>query len=154
MGFLDGLLQQVTGGSNTSGSSGGLGDIVSMVTSNPQILSALKGLLSTRDSSIGGSGGLAGLVEAFQSKGMGDVMSNWISTGPNPPITPAELTDVLGTKTLGQFASRAGVPEAQAGSLLAGLLPAAVDHLTPGGNVPETNALEDALSSLMAKLGN
>src|SRR5262245_60428476 len=153
MGFLDGLLNQVQGGSNTAGSGGGLGDIVSTVTSNPQILSALKGLLSTRDTSVGGSGGLAGLVESFQKNGMGDMMSSWISTGPNPPVTPAQVTEVLGPKTMGQFASRAGVPEAQAGSLLAGLLPAAIDHLTPDGRVPDTDALEGSLSSLLAKLG-
>ncbi len=60
---------------------------------------------------------------------------------------------MLGTKTLSQFASRAGVPEAQAGSLLAGLLPAAINHLTPNGILPETNSLEDSLSSLLGKLG-
>src|SRR6188508_2809885 len=104
MGFMDGLLQQVTGGSNTS-TSGGLGEIVSMVTNNPQILSALSGLLSTRDASVGGNAGLAGLVSAFQNNGLGDMMQGWISTGPNPPITPSQITDVLGTKTLSQFAS-------------------------------------------------
>ncbi len=82
MGFMDGLLQQMTGGSNAS-TSGGLGEIVSMVTSNPQILSALSGLLSTRDTSVGGSGGLGGLVDAFQKNGLGDLMSGWISNGPN-----------------------------------------------------------------------
>ena len=152
MGFMDGLLQQVTGGSNTS-TSGGLGEIVSMVTNNPQILSALSGLLSTRDASVGGNAGLAGLVSAFQNNGLGDMMQGWISTGPNPPITPSQITDVLGTKTLSQFASRAGVPEAQAGSLLAGLLPAAVNHLTPDGTIPEANTLEDSLTSLLGKLG-
>lgn len=151
MGFLDGLLQQVTGGgANTTG---GLGDIVSMVTSNPQILSALSGLLSTRDSSVGGSAGLAGLVDAFHQKGLGDLMSGWISTGPNPSISPSQITDVLGTKTMAQFADRAGVPEAQAGSLLAGLLPAAINHLTPNGRLPQTNDLENSLTSLLGKLG-
>lgn len=154
MGFLDGLLQQVTGGSNTSTSGGGLGDIVSMVTSNPSILSALTGLLSSRDTSVGGSAGLAGLVDQFQQKGLGDMMSGWISNGPNPSISPSQITDVLGTKTMAQFASKAGVPEAQAGSLLAGLLPAAINHLTPNGKIPETNDLEASLSSLLGKLGS
>jgi uncharacterized protein YidB (DUF937 family) len=152
MGFLDGLMQQIGGGASTTGG-GGLGDIVSMVTSNPQILSALKGLLSSRDESVGGSAGLAGLVDTFQQKGLGDMMSGWISNGPNPGISPSQITDVLGTKTMAQFANRAGVPEAQAGSLLAGLLPAAINHLTPNGKIPETNDLENSLSSLLGKLG-
>jgi uncharacterized protein YidB (DUF937 family) len=150
MGLLDGLLKQATGGqSNASG----LGGLMSVVASNPQIIAALAGLLSTRDASIGGSGGLGGLVNAFQSKGLGDMMSNWISTGPNPPVSAAQLTDVLGQDTLSQFASRAGVPASDAGSLLAGLLPAAIDQLTPDGKVPETSALESTLGSLLAGLG-
>ncbi len=147
MGFLDGLLKQAIGGqSNASG----LGGIASLVSKNPQVLTALAGLLSSRDASIGGSGGLPGLVSAFQKKGLGDMISGWISTGPNPPVSAAQVSDVLGKETLGQFASKAGVPVSEAGSLLAGLLPAAVDHLTPEGKVPETSALESSLTSLLS----
>lgn len=149
MGFLDGLLKQAMGG---PGDASGLGGMISMVSKNPQIVTALTGLLSTRDASIGGSGGLAGLVGAFQQKGLGDMISGWISTGPNPPISPAQVTDVLGHDTVKQFAAKAGVPVGDAGSLLAGLLPAAVDHLTPDGKLPETNALENSLGSLLAGL--
>jgi len=150
MGFLDGLLKQAMGG---QGGASGLGGLVSTVSKNPQILAALSGLLSTRDTSIGGSGGLAGLVDAFQKKGLGDMISGWISTGPNPPVSATQVTDVLGQETLGQFASKAGVPVSDAGSLLAGLLPAAINHLTPDGNVPEANVLERSLTSLLSGLG-
>jgi uncharacterized protein YidB (DUF937 family) len=101
----------------------------------------LRSLLSTRDASVGGNGGLAGLVGAFQGKGMGDLISSWIANGPNPPITASQLSDVLGADTLSQFAGKAGVPASQAGSLLAGLLPAAVDHLTPDGKIPDLDGL-------------
>jgi uncharacterized protein YidB (DUF937 family) len=112
-------------------------------------LSALSGLLTSRDTSIGGSGGLAGLVSAFQEKGLGDLISGWISTGPNPPISASQVTDVLGHQTMGQFAARAGLPVSEAASVLARLLPAAIDHLTPDGKVPETNAVESTLTSLL-----
>jgi uncharacterized protein YidB (DUF937 family) len=151
MGLLDGLLKQAMGG---QADASGLGGVVSMVSKNPQILTALAGLLSTRDASIGGSGGLDGLVGAFQQKGLGDVISGWISTGPNPPVSASQVTDVLGEETIGQFASRAGVPVSEAGSLLAGLLPATIDHLTPDGKVPETNTLEQSLTSLLSGLGS
>ena len=149
MGFLDGMLKQAMGG----GQGGGLGALMGMVAKNPQIAAAIAGLLSTRDTSVGGSGGLGGLVGAFQKKGMGDMISSWISTGPNPPITGAQLTDVLGEETMGQFARKAGVPAAEAGSILAGLLPTVVDKLTPDGKLPDTDPLEGTLSSLLAKLG-
>jgi uncharacterized protein YidB (DUF937 family) len=29
-------------------------------------------------------GGLSGMVQSFQEKGLGGLMSSWISTGPNP----------------------------------------------------------------------
>ena len=150
MGFLDGLLKQAMGG---QGGASGLDGLVSVVSKNPQILTALAGLLSTRDASVGGSGGLDGLVGAFQKKGLGDMISGWISTGPNPAVSAAQVTDVLGQETLGQFAGKAGVPVSEAGSLLAGLLPAAIDHLTPNGKVPETGALENSLASLLSGLG-
>ena len=140
MGFLDDILKQ----------SGGLSGVAEMVAKNPQIVNAVVSLLSTRDASVGGSGGLGGLVSAFQQKGLGDVMSSWISNGPNPPISADQLKNVLGSDVLSQFAGKAGVPQGQAGSVLASLLPAVIDHLTPNGQVPETNALEGALGGLLS----
>ncbi|MCK7496463.1 MAG: YidB family protein [Comamonadaceae bacterium] len=62
-----------------------------------------------------GHGGLGGLVQAFQGQGMGDMISSWISTGPNPPISASQITDVLGHDTLSQFAAKAGVPQRRGG---------------------------------------
>jgi uncharacterized protein YidB (DUF937 family) len=150
MGLLDGILSQLKGG---QGEDGGLGSLISMAAKNPQIVAAVAGLLSTRDTSVGGNGGLGGLVDAFQKKGMGDMVSSWISTGPNPPITADQLTQVLGGDTMAQFAHKSGMPVAEAGSLLAGLLPTVIDKLTPDGNMPDTSSLEGTLSSLLAGLG-
>ena len=149
MGLLDSLLKGALGGGQGGSALGGLMD---MVAKNPQILSAVAGLLSTRDTSVGGSGGLGGLVSAFQGKGLGDMINSWISTGPNPPISAAQVTDVLGGDTIAQFAGKAGVTTADAGSLLAGLLPNVVDQLTPDGRVPDPDSLENTLSSLLGKL--
>ena len=150
MGLLDGMLKQAMGGGQGGGALGGL---MAMVAQNPQILAAVAGLLSSRDTTVGGSGGLGGLIGAFQKKGLGDMISSWISTGPNPPITATQLTDVLGGDTMGQFARKAGVPTAEAGSILAGLLPNVIDKLTPDGKLPDTDSLESTLSSLLTKLG-
>ena len=150
MGLLDGMLKQALGGGQGGGA---LGGVMEMVAKNPQIIAAVAGLLSTRDTSVGGNGGLGGLVDAFQKKGMGDMVSSWISTGPNPSITAEQLTHVLGGYTMAQFALKSGVPLAEAGSLLAGLLPSVIDKLTPDGNMPDTNSLEGTLSSLLAGFG-
>jgi uncharacterized protein YidB (DUF937 family) len=139
MGLLDNLMQQA-------------GHVASFAAKNPQAVAAVVSLLSSRDTSVGGSGGLGGLVDAFQKKGLGDMMASWISTGPNPPISATQVTDVLGSDVVKQFAAKAGVPHSEAGSLLASLLPTVVDHLTPDGKMPETNALESALGGLLSGL--
>ena len=140
MGILDDLLGKNAGG------------LAAMAMKNPQVIAAIASLLSSKDASVGGTGGLAGLVQAFQGKGMGDMMSSWISTGPNPPATADQMASVLGPDTLSQFAAKAGVPHGDAGGLLASLLPAVIDQLTPQGRVPESNDLESALGGLLSGL--
>jgi len=143
MGLLDNLLKP----------GGGLASIADLVAKNPQIVTAAASLLSTKDPSVGGTGGLGGLIGAFERAGLGNMMSSWISTGPNPPIQPGQLASVLGNDTLNQFAQKAGIDPGQAGSVLASVLPELVNHLTPQGQVPQTNALESALGSLLGSLG-
>jgi uncharacterized protein YidB (DUF937 family) len=143
VGILDGIL----------GRAGGLGNLASMVASNPNILAAAASLLSAKDTSVGGSGGLGGVIRAFEGKGLGDVVSSWVGTGPNQPVSEGQITDVLGKDTLGQFASKAGISAASAGSVLSGLLPELVNHITPRGAAPEGEELEGALGSLLSKLG-
>jgi len=137
MGVLDNVMQQA-------------GELAKLAASNPQAVAAVASLLSSKDSSVGGTGGLAGLVDAFQKKGLGDMMASWISTGPNPPISAGQVAGVLGGDVLRQFAAKAGVPHAEAGGLLAQLLPTVIDHLSPDGKMPGTNALESALGSLLS----
>ncbi len=140
MGLFDQLSQSVPG-------------LAGQLARNPQILSAAASLLSQKPGTVGGPGGLGGLISAFQQKGLGDMIAGWISTGPNPPVSASQLSDVLGADVLGQFAAKAGVPPAEAGSSLAALLPALIDHITPTGQVPQGNALEGVLGSLMGAFG-
>jgi uncharacterized protein YidB (DUF937 family) len=142
VGLLDNLMKQA----------GGLGGLAELAMKNPQAVAAVMSLLSSRDTSVGGIGGLGGLVGAFQKKGLGDMVASWISTGPNPPVTANQVTDVLGSDVVKQFAAKAGVSGSEAGGLLASLLPAVVDHLTPNGKVPESNALESTLGGLLSQL--
>jgi uncharacterized protein YidB (DUF937 family) len=143
MGILDEFMKQ----------QGALGQVFDLVQKNPQILSAAIALLSSKDSSVGGSGGLSDLANAFHQGGFGDVMSSWISTSANKSISPADLASVLGKGTLGQFAEKAGVSHEEASGVLASLLPALVDHLTPQGQVPGSDSLDGMLGSLLSGLG-
>jgi uncharacterized protein YidB (DUF937 family) len=79
--------------------------------------------------------GLEGLSQAFEQRGLGDVLSSWIGTGHNHSISPDELSDVLGSGALGQLSQRSGVGADRLPGLLAAVLPIVIDKLTPNGRV-------------------
>jgi len=93
------------------------------------------GLVTAAMEALGGSSG-GGLVEAFQAKGLGDVVASWIGTGQNLPVTAEQIQSVLGGGLVQQLAARVGLPPEAASALLAQILPQAVDRLTPEGTVP------------------
>lgn len=97
---------------------------------NP-LLQAVAGLLG-KDSSLGG---LAGLVQAFQKNGLGEIVNSWVSTGQNLPVTPNQVEQGLGSDLLNQLASKVGLSSSATSSQLASLLPDLVDKLTPNGKI-------------------
>jgi uncharacterized protein YidB (DUF937 family) len=101
----------------------------------------------------GGGPGLSGLVALFQEKGLGELVSSWVGTGQNLPISSEQLTQALGTDTVHRLANQAGVPPETATQQLAQLLPSLIDHLTPQGHVPEDSQMSQQLQSLMTQFG-
>ncbi len=95
-----------------------------------------------------GGGGLSGLIEQFTKKGMGDLISGWVSTGPNPGITPRQVRKGLNPEMLDQFARATGLNRRGASKKLSKILPTVVDKLTPDGKVPEASQLENGLKML------
>jgi len=155
MGILDEILKQAGGASAAqagAGPGGGLGTIVDLVMKNPQIVAAVLSMLNPKDPSVGGSGGLADVIGAFNKGGLGDAMSSWVGGGPNKPVDPGSLAHALGPEILDQFARKAGVGPGEAPSVLASILPELVNQLTPQGQVPQGNALDGALGSLLGQL--
>jgi uncharacterized protein YidB (DUF937 family) len=94
-------------------------------------------------------GGLQGLVQSFHDKGMGGLVSSWVSTGPNPPISADQVHQVLGSDQVKALAAKAGINPDIASAAIAQILPSLVDKLTPNGTVPDhSNVLEMASSML------
>jgi uncharacterized protein YidB (DUF937 family) len=87
--------------------------------------------------------GLAGLVQGFQKNGLGDVVSSWISTGENLPISAEQIQSGLGTGLLQQFANTTGLSQEGASSKLAEILPGVIDKLTPDGKLPASGLLSE-----------
>jgi uncharacterized protein YidB (DUF937 family) len=120
MGLLDSILGSALGG---QGAGGG----------NAALLNAVVSLLGN-DSA---HGGLGGLVSKFQQSGLGDVVSSWISTGQNLPVSADQLRGALGDDTIGQLARQTGSSHGDILGQLTQLLPQVVDKLTPNGQVPQ-----------------
>src|SRR5262249_2372147 len=118
MGFLDSLKQQALAAANKYA-----GD-------NPQLQQEIADLVH------GGGGGLSGLVQKFESSGLGQQVQSWIGTGPNAKINPQQIQDALGSEKVKQIASRLGIDPNVVSQKLATILPEVVNHLTPDGKVP------------------
>ncbi|HEX4139651.1 MAG TPA: YidB family protein [Candidatus Methylacidiphilales bacterium] len=82
------------------------------------------------------AGGVSGLTQQFQQKGLGGVISGWVSNGPNPAISGEQIIDVIGKDKVAAIAAKAGLTEDQVAAGVSKLLPLVVDHLTPNGTVP------------------
>jgi uncharacterized protein YidB (DUF937 family) len=133
MGLLDGLLQGLSGGQGGSGSEGLERTLFQMLGQ-------------------GGTEGLSGLAQNFQSQGLGDVFSSWVSTGENKPIQPQQLQGALGPDIVRQIAGGSGMSLQAVLPLLAQLLPVVIDKLTPQGQLPKNNdLLQQGLGALFGR---
>jgi uncharacterized protein YidB (DUF937 family) len=133
MGFLDEI---VKAGAGTLLSGSGQGGLMEQVL----------GLVNNSE-----TGGLAGLVEAFKGKGLGDAISSWVGTGENKPVSGEEIANTIGIDKIQQIAAKLGISGSEASSGLAALLPQVIDKLTPEGKVPQGDLLEQGLNILKQK---
>ena len=81
-------------------------------------------------------GGIDGLVQKFESAGLGNVAKSWIEPGTNQSVSPEQVKEALGPQQVEQIANEAGVSTDEAAAGLSKVLPEAVDNVTPSGQVP------------------
>ncbi len=122
MSIMDSLKQMA--GSEIEGQLGGAGagqsgmiGAVTHLLENPQV------------------GGLGGLVQMFQSHGLGEAANSWVGTGQNQPVTGQQVQQVLGQDRISSIASHLGIAPEAASSKLATFLPMIIDKLTPNGHI-------------------
>jgi len=99
-------------------------------------LGKLGGLLGGASAGNVLSGGLGDLIERFRRSGHGQTADSWVSTGPNQPLTPAQLEQAVGADTLDTLSQQTGLSREELLSRLSRDLPAAVDKFTPDGRLP------------------
>ena len=118
MGLLDSVLGSLMGSSGAS--------------------SPLQSVLSSILSGSAGGNGLPGLVEQFNKAGLGQVVGSWISNQPNQPVSPGALGQVFGQEQVNQWSQQTGMSQDSILGELSKMLPHAVDHLTPNGEIPSS----------------
>ena len=133
MSLFDGLGEKLAG--STAGGGGEQGLVTSILE-----------MLSNRQ------GGLSGLAGAFSKAGLGNIVSSWIGTGQNLPVSADQIQQVLGNDQIQAIAQKAGISTESAGGQLARLLPGIVDKLTPGGQVPMGGDLMSVGAGLLRNL--
>jgi uncharacterized protein YidB (DUF937 family) len=111
------------------------------------------GLMSGLESMVGGAvgaevvsvvssfiqqhGGVQGVVAQLEQQGLGGAAKSWVGSGPNQPVTAAQITQAFGnTGVIGQLAAKVGMSPQELTQKIAQHLPTAVDKLTPSGSTP------------------
>ena len=144
MGLLDSLLGGLTRGGQSGDSGGsGLGGV-----GTAAVIAMILQLVQR-------NGGLQGVLQKMQQAGMGQQAQSWVGTGPNLPIDPRILQQVLGQGQLGQIAQQLGISQEQASDGVAQMLPQVVDQMTPAGQIPENHGdlVNEALAILQRGRG-
>ena len=132
MGIFESLKQAagINGGATQGSGSGIVGAVIQMVQSQP--------------------GGIGGVIQQFQTAGLGGLTSSWLSGGANQAVSPQQVQSALGSGPVGQIAEQLGVSHEQAAGHLAQLLPMIIDHLSPNGTAP-TGGGTTELGDLLAR---
>jgi uncharacterized protein YidB (DUF937 family) len=133
MGLLDQVIGGLTGKLTGSGDQSNLLDSVIGIINNPE------------------TGGIAGLVQTFKDKGLGNAIISWIGTGENQAVSGEQIQQVISNENIQQIAGKLGLSGGEVSTMLAGLLPQVIDKLTPNGALPEGNLVEQGLSLLKNK---
>lgn len=120
MGLLDEIVGKAAGilGGDKGEQSGLLGSVMEMVAGKE-------------------SGGMAGLVQSFQEKGFGGIISSWIGKGENLPISADQIQQVMGSDVVQNLAAKFGISTEELSGKLAEFLPGAIDKMTPNGTLPD-----------------
>ncbi|MEA1880207.1 MAG: YidB family protein [Campylobacterota bacterium] len=101
---------------------------------------ALGGLISNNDGGLD----LGSLVGGLSQNGLGEIVGSWLGNGENASISPSQITDLLGSDKISEFASSLGLSTESATGALADALPQVVDQATQG----EGNSIDEMLAQV------
>jgi uncharacterized protein YidB (DUF937 family) len=135
-GGLQDILGGLLGGDGSAGTKSGGGiDMGALVaTLGPLVAKFLQG------------GGLSKIMQGAQANGLSAQADSWVGTGGNEPLEPSQVRAVVGEDAVQQVARDAGISEDEAAGVLAAVVPQVVNGLTPNGQVPTDQEVDDFLA--------
>lgn len=116
---------------------------------NVGLMESIVGTLTSKE-----TGGLSGLVQSFQEKGLGDIISSWIGTGQNQPISAEQIQQGVGSDVIQKLAAKTGLSSEDLSAKLAEFLPGVIDKLTPDGTIPECGLFVKGMDFLKGKMSS
>ena len=103
--------------------------------------SALGSLLGNEEGGLD----LGALIGGLSDSGLGDIVSSWLGSGENASISVDQVTELVGSDKISEFASQLGISEESAAAALTDALPEVVDEAT--------NADSSLAENLLASIG-
>jgi len=82
---------------------------------------------------LGGTGGLAGLIDRLHGAGLGERVTAWFAGSAGHTLTGPEVEKVFESGTIAGLAHRVGLAREQASAALGRMLPRILTTLAPGG---------------------
>ena len=154
MGGLDDLLKGAQGGGG-----GGLGDLLGGILGGGARGGSLAGggglggnpILRMLLPMVAGmlmNGGLQKILGRLQENGKGTKGQSWVAAGPNEPADADDIRAALSEDELAKIANELGVSEDEAAQAVAQVLPDVVDQVTPEGQLPADEELDEKFGKL------
>ena len=102
---------------------------------------ALSGLLANKEGGLD----LGALMGSLSDSGLGDIVSSWLGSGENASISVDQVTELVGSDKISEFASQLGISQESAAAALTDALPEVVDEAS--------NADSSIAENLLASVG-
>ncbi len=109
------------------------------------LANALGGLIGSSEGGLD----LSALVGGLSQNGLGEIVGSWLGNGENASISMDQITDLLGSDKISEFASNLGLSEESAKGALADALPQVIDKATAG----EGGMLDEMLANVGGSKG-
>jgi uncharacterized protein YidB (DUF937 family) len=88
-------------------------------------------------------GGMSEALEKLKKSSIGEQVQSWIGKGENKPVNADQVTQAIGQDRMEKIAQQAGTTPEQAAQAMADKLPGMVDKMTPDGQLPNPQSIED-----------